>query len=170
MHPPCYNKFSSDCEAAGTYLFKKQAPQIKLLERSILMSEYSGHQKICATCAYWIAQRDTDFSNSRVKDCANEGRCASRKGPTGICAGSPSPVLVPIIKSGRCFANAPQQKDPCNGCTHPSQGSFILLQLLQCQSVAEGLAHLLAQSQIMMVHRVIGDGLQFGDIHLTLCI
>ena len=44
------------------------------------MSEFSGHQKICATCVYWIAQRDTDFSNSRVKDCANEGRCAIPQG------------------------------------------------------------------------------------------
>ena len=44
------------------------------------MADYFGSLKLCATCAYWIAQRDTDITNSRVINCENEGRCAIPQG------------------------------------------------------------------------------------------
>ena len=45
------------------------------------MADFFGSQKLCATCAYWIAQRDVDFNNTWVKDCADKGRCAIPQGP-----------------------------------------------------------------------------------------
>lgn len=45
------------------------------------MADYPGTQKLCATCVYWIAQRDVDIFNSWVKDCADKGRCAIPQGP-----------------------------------------------------------------------------------------
>ncbi len=45
------------------------------------MMDYSGNQKLCATCVYWIAQRDVDLYGSRVTDCVGTGRCAIPQGP-----------------------------------------------------------------------------------------
>ena len=49
------------------------------------MAEYGGTQKLCATCVYWIAQRDVDILGSRVINCAAQGRCAIPQGPHRNC-------------------------------------------------------------------------------------
>ena len=45
------------------------------------MADYSGNLKLCATCAYWIAQRDVNQFNTHAVNCASEGRCAIPQGP-----------------------------------------------------------------------------------------
>ena len=45
------------------------------------MADYSGHQKLCATCVYFIAQRDVDIYNTWVRNCESQGRCAIPQGP-----------------------------------------------------------------------------------------
>lgn len=45
------------------------------------MADWSTSYKVCATCAYWIAQRDADLYGARAIKCANEGRCAIHQGP-----------------------------------------------------------------------------------------
>ena len=40
------------------------------------MADYSGNQKLCATCAYWTGTRNLNFSATWVTNCASEGRCA----------------------------------------------------------------------------------------------
>ena len=44
------------------------------------MGDYAGHSKLCATCVYWIAKRDTDTFNSCVKNCSDVGRCGNPYG------------------------------------------------------------------------------------------
>ena len=45
------------------------------------MADHPGSWKICATCVFWIARRDTDTFGSRVINCDNQGRCAVPCGP-----------------------------------------------------------------------------------------
>lgn len=45
------------------------------------MADYPGSYRICATCAYWVAQRDADYYGARVTCCADKGRCAVHQGP-----------------------------------------------------------------------------------------
>ena len=46
-----------------------------------MAQDYSGNLKLCATCAYWVGQRDCDTFRTWVKNCSNEGRCALPNGP-----------------------------------------------------------------------------------------
>lgn len=57
------------------------------------MADYAGTNKLCATCVYWVAQRDVDILGSRVTNCAAQGRCAIPQGslrnfqrPANACA------------------------------------------------------------------------------------
>lgn len=46
------------------------------------MADYSGNQKLCATCANWLGSRSIDSFGTWVKDCGSEGKCAITR--TGI--------------------------------------------------------------------------------------
>ena len=61
------------------------------------------------------------------------------------------------------YGFAPDESFYKNGC--PGWDTRFLL--FQSQAIVEGLPHLFSQRQIMMVHRVLGDGLQLGNIYLA---
>ena len=46
--------------------------------------EYAASLKLCATCAYWLGQRDINIYGTMVLKCREEGRCAVPHGPIRI--------------------------------------------------------------------------------------
>ncbi len=45
------------------------------------MSVFGSSNKLCATCVYWMGQRQSDFTGNSVSNCDGPGKCAVPNGP-----------------------------------------------------------------------------------------